>query len=223
MRWTDFMPLPSGSCRSFTSEGFLVCNGAVLARTGSQAYGPGETPLTGDHVIIDRPEGEVFHPEAIASAAYKPVCDDHPVDWQGGRLDITPGNWRQLAVGVCINPRRSEAEPDLLIGDLVIHDGFAIDQIGRGKTQLSCGYDADYFELGPGRGEQRNIRINHVALVDQGRCGIRCSIGDRAPVPAPCPCSDSTLTKRLVKGRMITHGPVNMANLYRAASLVARR
>jgi hypothetical protein len=33
--------------------------------------------------------------------------------------------------------------------------------------------------VSPGRGVQRNIVVNHVALVERGRCGPRCAIGDR--------------------------------------------
>jgi hypothetical protein len=156
----------------------MRCVGVPIARTGTQAYGPGETPITGDYVQIDRDPEEVFSPDAINAIWGKPVCNDHPSDSWGGRIDITPDNWRQLAVGSCTNPRQSDVEPDLLIADLIIYDQSAIRDIQNGKNQISCGYDADYESLGPGRGRQTNIRINHVALVDQGRCGFRCSIGD---------------------------------------------
>lgn len=44
--------------------------------------------------------------------------------------------------------------------------------------EVSCGYDADYEQLAVGRGRQMNIVGNHVALVERGRCGPRCAIGD---------------------------------------------
>jgi hypothetical protein len=44
------------------------------------------------------------------------------------------------------------------------------------------GYDAGYVQTAPGRGYQRDIIYNHCALVDKGRCGPRCSIGDRVYV-----------------------------------------
>ena len=47
-----------------------------------------------------------------------------------------------------------------------------------GKVEISLGYDAEYTEVSPGKGVQSNIVINHIALVDKGRCGSRCSIGD---------------------------------------------
>jgi len=179
MRWTDFVPF--GSKRSMTKEGFMLCRDVPVARCGVQHYGPGETPVMGDFVSIERNEDEVFHPEAISSCWGKPVCVDHPMGWDGGRIDIDPSNWRDLTCGTMINPHRSADEPDLLCADLMIYDPTAIKTIEGGKRQISLGYDADYEELGPGHGRQHNIRVNHCAIVDMGRCGIRCSIGDSCP------------------------------------------
>ena len=49
-----------------------------------------------------------------------------------------------------------------------------------GKRELSAGYDAEYETISPGVGRQHQIVGNHVALVDRGRCGVRCAIGDSA-------------------------------------------
>lgn len=181
MKWLATSDL--GPTRSLTPDGFLICRDAVLARCGTQVYGPGETPITGDVVSIERHPDDVFSPEAMASARGKPVVNDHPTDEDGNRIDVSPDNWRDLAVGHIIDPRRSA--DDFLVADLLITDRNAIDLINlAGKRQLSCGYDADYQDLGPGRGRQHNIRINHVALVDYGRCGPFCSIAD-ATGPSP--------------------------------------
>lgn len=182
MQWHTVEDL--GPTRSLTLDGFMVCRDAVLARCGTQIYGPGETPIQGDAVTVERVPDEVFSPEAIASCQGKPVVNDHPQDEMGGRIDVTPKNWRDLAIGHVINPRRST--DDFLVADLLITDHNAIDLIHHGqKRQLSCGYSADYEEVGPGIGRQRNIRINHVALVDYGRCGPFCSIGDADPNAVP--------------------------------------
>jgi hypothetical protein len=165
-----------GPQRSLTPDGFLLCRDAVLARCGVQHYGPGETPIAGDFVRIERDPEEVFSDEAVASANGKPVVNDHPMDAWGGRIDVSPDNWRDFAVGHVMSPRRSA--DDFLVADLMITERRAIDLINHGKRQLSCGYDADYEDIAPGHGRQRNIRINHVALVDQARCGPLCSIGD---------------------------------------------
>lgn len=180
-----------GPTRSLTPEGFLLCKNVVLARTGMQLYGPGETPIDAidGQVRIQRDPDEVFHPDAIASAQGKPIVNEHPEDGDGMRLDVTPANWRELAIGHVVNPRRGDgADEDFLVGDLLITDQHAIDLIDAGKRELSCGYAADYEETGPGRGRQKNIRINHVALVERGRCGPRCAIGDaeeKRDMPSP--------------------------------------
>jgi hypothetical protein len=167
-------------------DGFLLCRDVPVARIGMQLYGPGETPIDaadGEMVRIEREPEEVFHPDTIASLAGAPVVNDHPVDGAGNRCDVTPDNWRQLAIGHVENPRRGTGDlADFLLADLRIHDRDAIDLIRSGKRQVSCGYDADYEALGPGHGRQKNIRCNHLALVDQARCGPACAIGDS---PAP--------------------------------------
>ncbi len=162
-----------------TPEGFLICYDAPLARTGEMLYGPGETPVDvgADGLAhIEREASEVFRPETLQSAEGKPVVNEHPVH------DVTPETWKKLALGHIMNVRRgSGPESDLLLADLLIADKDAIDLIESGKRELSCGYSADYDQFAPGFGRQRNILINHVALVEQGRCGPRCAIGDRKP------------------------------------------
>lgn len=164
-----------GPKQSLTPEGFLLCMDVPIARTGSQVYGPGETPVQAGpdgRVVIYRMPEEVFRPETIASFMGKPVVNDHPDG------DVTPANWNDLAVGIVLNVKRND---DLLVADLLITNAAAIKDIADGKRQVSCGYDADYFsEDGTtGVGYQKNIVGNHVALVDEARCGDRCSIGDK--------------------------------------------
>lgn len=168
-----------GPKRSITPEGFLLCEAVPIARIGMQLYGPTETaikPAPGtDFVKIHRFEEDVFRPETIASVNGKSVVDDHPED------DVTPITWREVSIGVAMNCRRGTgAQDDLLLADLMITTEEGIKAIMQdGKEEISCGYAADYEETGPGEGKQTNIIMNHVALVDQGRCGPRCAIGDR--------------------------------------------
>jgi len=44
--------------------------------------------------------------------------------------------------------------------------------------EVSCGYDAQYEQIEKGKGKQREIIGNHVALVTKGRAGNRCTIQD---------------------------------------------
>lgn len=169
-----------GPKRALTPEGFLLCEDVPVARTGEMLYGPGEVPVEPgpDGLIrISRTPEEVFRPETLASCIGKPVTLDHPEDF------VTPANFAALGKGSMLNLRRGAGiEDDLLIADLLITDQAAIDAIQNdGIEEVSLGYEADYEQVSPGRGVQRNIVVNHVALVERGRCGPRCAIGDKEP------------------------------------------
>lgn len=170
-----------GPKRAFTPEGYLYCQDVRIARIGDQLYGPGETPLVvGDqgYLIISRSAEEVFRPEFIASFEGKPVTNDHPKTRDG----VHAGNWRTQSVGTTINPRRGEgADSDYMVADLIIMDAAAIQDVLSGKREVSAGYAAEYEQTGNGRGLQKNMMGNHVALVNVARCGPSCSIGDHAP------------------------------------------
>ena len=184
-----------GPKRALTPEGFLLCSEVPIARTGEMLYGPGETPISvgpGGVARVQREEVEVFRPEFIASFMGKPVVDDHPP------RDVNPNSWRQYARGVVINPRRGTGDLDqFLIADLLICDAQAILDVNDGKVQVSCGYEAEYEETGPGEGRQTNMIGNHVALVDAARCGSRCSIGDRAKHPVIASTGDCHMSNKV--------------------------
>ncbi|WP_144156547.1 DUF2213 domain-containing protein [Paraburkholderia sp. BCC1885] len=172
-----------GPKQSLTPEGYLLCLDVPASRTGQMIYGPDETPVKADgeeFVRINRTDEEVFRPDAMASLNGKSVTNDHPDE------DVSPANWKELEKGVVMNPRRGKgSEDDLLFVDLLIKDPDTIQAVRDGKREVSAGYDAEYFQTGPGQGEQRNILFNHVALVEKGRCGPRCAIGDHASIPQP--------------------------------------
>lgn len=167
-----------GSKRSYTPEGFLVCHDVPIARTGAMTYVDHELPeleATRDGLLnVTRDADVLFHPDTVASFQGKPVVDDHPEE------DVTPDNWEDYAVGTVQNVRRGTGEwQDCLLADLLITSARIIRMIEQDeKREVSCGYDADYEQVSPGNGRQLNIVGNHVALVDRGRCGPRCAIGD---------------------------------------------
>lgn len=186
---------PLGENQSLTREGFLLCRNVPIARTGMQEYLNDEiadaeylddeqtkrNPLWDARgkngiVQVDRPEAEVFRPETLASFEGKDVVDDHPDDI------VDPNNYHEHTVGVTLNPRRGEGGlSDFIVADLLIKKASAIAAVRAGKREVSAGYDAEYRVLGPGRAQQYDIIANHVALVDRGRCGFRCAIGDKEP------------------------------------------
>jgi hypothetical protein len=66
--------------------------------------------------------------------------------------------------------------------DLMIKDAYAIDQIEKGLIEISLGYDAAYHEMSSGIGYQTDMIINHIALVDRGRCGSSCAVRDEQTI-----------------------------------------
>ena len=165
-----------GRTRETTPEGYLLCRDVPLARIGKLIYGDGEVPVTADKdkiVIIERDEDILFDPRTVASFEGKPVTDDHPDDW------VNPDNWKDLSKGSTHNVRRGDgADSDCLVADLLITDKDMIDAVMADKVEISLGYDADYNEISVGKGIQTNIFGNHIAVVEKGRCGSRCKIGD---------------------------------------------
>ena len=164
---------------SETPEGFLVCEAVPITRAGDLLYSPFETPVTPGqgNTVISRTVEDIHDPATIASFEGKPVTINHPDDF------VTPDNWRSLAVGVVQNVRPGDGEDDdKLLADLLITDYEAISAVkGKRLREVSCGYEAEYVEIAPGRGRQENIIGNHVALVAAGRCGSECAIFDHAP------------------------------------------
>lgn len=182
--------------QEITPEGFLLCKNVPIARTGDQLYTADEVGLDarGDGLVkIVRDADEVFHERTISSFEGKPVTIDHP-----NGTDVNPSNWRDLTVGIVQNVRRgSGIEDDLLLADLLITDQRGIDSVKNGLKEVSCGYDADYQQIELGLGKQANIMGNHVALVERGRAGARCSIRDKETITMSKPSLLQKLRKFL--------------------------
>jgi len=159
-----------------TPEGFLLCKDVPLTRTGVFEYTASEVPVEASldgMVKIQRDDDEVFAQNTIASFEGKPVTINHPEGM------VTPENWSELAHGVVQNVRRGDGEQaDLLLGDILITTEKGIELVKSGLREVSCGYDAQYEQIEKGKGKQREIIGNHVALVTKGRAGSRCTIQD---------------------------------------------
>jgi hypothetical protein len=163
-----------------TPEGFLVCVGVKIARTGTMEYHEKELDgagIEGDQngmIQIYRDEKEVFRPATIKSFEGKPFTITHPKDL------VSPDNWSELAHGIMQNVRRGKDDSsEDLITDLLVTSSEAIELIKTGgMREVSCGYEADYEQTSPGKGVQTNIIGNHLALVEQGRAGSSYAIND---------------------------------------------
>lgn len=163
---------------SRTPEGFLICRDVPIARVGVQDYlgreiGQEERPE--EIFKVNRPAKEVFDRAAVASFEGKPVTEDHPDE------DVTAENYSQYTKGVVRDVRKGSGQYDgCLVADLVIHDGALVRAIQDGKREISCGYNCLWVPTGDHTLEQREIRGNHVAVVDKGRAGHGVAIHDNA-------------------------------------------
>ena len=179
-----------------SDEGYLICRGVPVARSGTQRYLASELGLPPPERLIPvmRPESEVFSPACMASFEGKPVTDGHPPGPDG----VTAANIRFLQKGHAQNIRRGKGrEKQLLLADLVITDPDTVARVLQGRREISCGYTYTLAEE-KGRPAQREIRGNHIAIVDKGRAGPRVAIRDSmAPIPERdterCPCVASPM------------------------------
>ena len=192
-----------GETRYIQADGSLLCKDVPIARTGTQVYLPEEIDLEPDAsgtVTVWRTEDEVFSPETMASFEGVAVTLGHPEDEQGNIVFVNPSNYSELAHGHIQNVRRGTGEQsDLLIADVLIKRQEAIDAVNAGLRDVSCGYDAQYKQLSPGRGKQYQITGNHLAVgIDRGRAGGRCAIGDSIPSPKGKKMKQPTLLQKLV-------------------------
>ncbi|MDO9345044.1 MAG: DUF2213 domain-containing protein [Pseudomonas sp.] len=168
--------------REYTDEGFLKVPGRV-ARTGIQEYLARELGLDGDPmrvVRVFRPEEEVFNDASLNTYDASDITSPHPP------LLVTALTYKGVAVGVVRGPGRRDG--DFVVCDLIVKDQKTIDEIIGGKCELSAGYTAVYDET-PGVTEdgqaydyiQRDIKINHVAIVERARAGANARVFDHNP------------------------------------------
>lgn len=176
MKFVDSAPVTG---IRFTSDGYMVAE-VRTARTGIQDYAGYEVGQPEKAVVkVYRPEAEVFDKASLGSYAHRPVTNDHPHE------AVTADNWSQFAVGQIGDEVLRDGE--FVKVPLIVMDASAIKAIQSGKRELSAGYTCDLaFEPGVTPdgiaydAVQRDIKINHVAIVQHGRAGSEARIGDSA-------------------------------------------
>ncbi|ADF83466.1 head maturation protease [Lactobacillus phage LBR48] len=154
-----------------------------------EGYLHGEFPITRPGVFpymrnggsvsqVAKLPDEVFSKETIESANNKPLTNDHP------NVGVDVRNFKELSVGMTDSD--AHVEDNKLVVGATITDPDMIAQVKSGKQELSIGFNADVpTESGEYGGAQydaaqRNIKINHIAIVDRGRAGHGISIHDSA-------------------------------------------
>ena len=159
----DFAPITGSET---TEEGYLRvwCR---AARTGTQLYRRAD----GSQVREYRPPEEVSNPESLSTFGMKPATWGHPP------VLLDAANTKQFQIGYSGSQVRYN--DGFVEVALVVTDQDAIEKIKRkDATEVSAGYKVD-FDPTPGftpegeeySGVQRNIRVNHIAIVPRGRAG----------------------------------------------------
>lgn len=145
----------------FTPEGYLIDH-PILTRVGIFEY---KNPDGSIRRELRLPE-EVFAPESLASYKGKPVILTH----EAGMIDSD--NVQQEQIGTILSEGMQDG--DNVRAQIIIHDARKLDY---GLRELSLGYGLDLEEVpGEWQGQpydaiQRNIRVNHLALVEKARAG----------------------------------------------------
>jgi len=156
-----------------TKEGYLQLEG-IISRSGDQDYIGLELGL--DHlntITVNRPVDVVTDTMSVTSFINRPITDDHP---NNGVVNAT--NIRDLGRGMVLDASVTDSSNNVKATMLVM-DAELIKKIEDGKRELSAGYSADLIFSDDGkRATQSNIRGNHIAFVDQARCGRECRILD---------------------------------------------
>jgi len=156
--------------------GFLKAP-VTLARVGVQHYMGYELGLVDralDKIGVFRSPEEVFHQDSLASFENMVVTDDHPLQ------PVTVDNVKELQTGQVSGI--NVATKDVVSGFATITDKDLIKKIQDGKAEVSVGYAHDLREeSGTFQGQdyefvQFDIRGNHLAVVQAGRCGPACKI-----------------------------------------------
>ena len=160
-----------------TRDGYLPVI-ARIARTGIYTYSGAEVGKPNMAAArVYRSDTEVFSGDALASFAHKAVTNDHPPAMVDAR------SWRKYAVG--FSGDHVARDGGYIRLPMMLADAAAIADVRAGKREISAGYTCK-LDWTPGKtldGEtydavMTDIRANHLAIVDKGRAGSECRIGD---------------------------------------------
>jgi len=189
MQFTDAVAVEGKPRRS--ADGYLIAT-AKCVRTGIQIYLGDEVGKPDMKVVrVYRAPEQVSDAASLQTFSHAPITVDHPAEL------VTADNVKSLAVGEVSTAAKWDGEWVTL--PLILKDAAAIQSVEGGKRELSAGYTCE-LEFTPGMtadGEaydavQKNIRINHLALVDRARAGSQARIGDGAKTWGPAPIPPAT-------------------------------
>lgn len=170
-------------------NGIVIYRDATILREGPMPYRrAGDSPeVRWEHVSADEIETDIL----LASAVNTPITDGHPPSFLTDRnisREARGISARDLEIVTVDDPTFGEVSA--LNADLIIFDPRLADRIDSGDAQISTGRRVEIVEdPGTFRGQAFDVRqtqmeINHIAVVDEGRCGETCSIDEGGTVQA---------------------------------------
>ena len=122
--------------------------------------------------MVYRPAEEIASEDALKTLELLPVIEDHAM------LGTRPGMMPPEEKGIQgITGTNIYCENGVVYGDIKIFTEYLKNVINSGKHEISMGYFCDYdYRSGYYNGQrydviQRNLRGNHIAIVDKGRMG----------------------------------------------------
>lgn len=153
-----------------TDEGYLTITACPITRPGVFPYRRSDGGVSMEAKL---PE-ELFSSATVSSANSKPMTDDHPAE------PVNANNYSKYAKGMTHND--AAVKDNKLAISFTITDSETIKKVNDGKRELSIGFQADVkSETGMYDGMQydavqRNMLINHIAIVEEGRAGPQVAI-----------------------------------------------
>ncbi len=162
---TRFDSVPIRDPQFDKQTGYLNVRRVPIAQVMVQPYERADGSIEMEAKLPD----QLLSDATVASANMKPVTDSHPDEL------VTKDNSQTFLKGMTAS--NAHVEGNMLYNDITITDADLIEKIRNGKRELSIGFET---EVVPQSGElngvhydsiQKNIKINHVAVVERGRAG----------------------------------------------------
>lgn len=160
-----------------TPQGYLKTTAKITKGAVLQYYGH-EIGLTGSRanklVDVNRTIEELSKPDTLKSIDGMPITITHP---DTRSVDAT--DWKNKTVGHVQNPH---VEGNYIVCDAFIQDASAIELLkNQYIRELSVGYEPADIQEENGNFYHKNIRVNHIAIVAEGRAGSDCRLNDSKP------------------------------------------
>lgn len=153
-----------------SDEGYMRAS-AIVTRTGVFLYKNADGTTRRE---LRHPD-DVFSADSMASLKMIPLTNGHPAEQL-----VNSDNVKELSIGT--TGESVEVDGKHLITTLSITHKDGVDSVDLGRKELSLGYNLTLDEeQGEYNGErydcrQRNIRYNHLAIVDRARAGGAASL-----------------------------------------------